>query len=399
MFLLRRLLYVNCEKANLRLSRTGSKCLPVSAISKCNGMVLHDSHAEVLALRALSRFLLSEVYAVLERRDVAYVSPFVCFRSVDLNHGHENLCLYQPFQIRGNVSIWMFSTEAPCGDASMEILMGEKEGDVEPWDKEPATKEMLQGRGYFSALGKVRRKPSRGDAEATMSKSCTDKLTLKQVTSALCFPASLIIAPTENAYLSGLVVPSTRYSEVGFRRAFGSNGRLASLPTSQLPPSAQFRPFKITVLPLGFEPFPFAKTDMTQRSTKAGNVSAVFIKSLHGSNKDINETILGGVKQGHRPFVNDPKKPSVVCRLKLWELVRSIIACIQEERSTSAETRLELLRTRAATNYGELKASALNTHRRAAKEIVTKSLGRWPKNVGDEAWSLEPVRADPKCLE
>ena len=140
MFLLRRLLYVDCKEAKLTLSRTGSKCLPVSAISKCHGMVLHDSHAEVLALRALSRFLLSEVHAVLQRRDVAYVSPFVCFRSVDLNRGQENLCPYQPFQIRGNVLIWMFSTEAPCGDASMEILMGEKEGDVEPWDKEPDPK-------------------------------------------------------------------------------------------------------------------------------------------------------------------------------------------------------------------------------------------------------------------
>jgi tRNA-specific adenosine deaminase 1 len=353
-------------------------------------MVLHDSHAEVLALRALSRFLLSEVHAVLQRRDVAYVSPFVCFRSVDLNRGQENLCPCQPFQIRGNVLIWMFSTEAPCGDASMEILMGEKEGDVEPWDKEPDPKEMLQGRGYFSALGRVRRKPSRGDAEATMSKSCTDKLTLKQVTSVLCFPASLVIAPTENAYLSGLIVPSTRYSETGFQRAFGSSGRLASLQTPQLPPPIQFRPFKITVLPLDFEPFPFAKTDTAKRPTKAGNVSAVFIKSLHGSNKDTNETILGGVKQGHRPFVNDPKKQSVACRLKLWELVGSIIACIQEEHSVPAETRLELLRMRAATNYGELKASALNARRRAAKEVVTKSLGGWPKNVGDEAWSLDP---------
>jgi tRNA-specific adenosine deaminase 1 len=353
-------------------------------------MVLHDSHAEVLALRALSRFLLSEVHAVLQRCNVAYVSPFVCFRSVDLDRGQENLGPYQPFQIRGNVSIWMFSTEAPCGDASMEILMDEKEGDVKPWDKEPDLKEMLQGRGYFSALGRVRRKPSRGDAEATMSKSCTDKLTLKQVTSVLCFPASLIIAPTENAYLSGLIVPSTRYSETGFRRAFGSSGRLASLQTSQLPPPTQFRPFKTTVLPLDFEPFPFAKADTAQRSTKTGNVSAIFIKSLHGSNKDTNETILGGVKQGHRPFVNDPKKPSVTCRLKLWELVRSIITCIQEEHNIPAETRLELLRMRAVTSYGELKACALNAHRRVAKEIVTKSLGGWPKNVGDEAWSLEP---------
>jgi tRNA-specific adenosine deaminase 1 len=363
-------------------------------------MVLHDSHAEVLALRALNRFLLSEVLAILQRRDVAYVSPVVCYCNDDSDQGQENSYPHQPFQIRPNVSIWMFSTEAPCGDASMEILMGEKEGDVEPWDKEPDPKEILHGRGYFSALGKVRRKPSRGDAEATMSKSCTDKLTLKQVTSVLCFPASLIIAPTENAYLAGLIVPSTRYSEAGFRRAFGSSGRLAWLQAAQLPRSAQFRPFKVVVLPSDFELFPFAKADKAQRPTKAGNVSAIFIKNLHESNKDIYETILGGVKQGHRPFVDDQKKPSATCRLKLWEYVRSIIGCIQEEHNIPAETRLELLLTSAATNYGELKASALNAHRRAAKEVVTKSLGEWPKNAGDEAWSLaHAARVDPKRLE
>ena len=386
---LRKLMHPNLEEAALTASRTGSKCLPVSAIPKCNGMVLHDSHAEVLALRALNRFLLSEGLAVLQKRDVQYLSPFVRLRDVEVSQRQESVCPHQPFEIRGNVSIWMFSTEAPCGDASMEVLMAEKEGDVEPWDKEPDSKDVLEGRGYFSALGKVRRKPSRRDAEATMSKSCTDKLTLKQVTSILCFPASLIIASTENAYLSGLIVPSTRYSEKGFRRAFGSSGRLASLQTSQLPLAAQFRPFDIAVLPSEFELFPFSKTDMAQGAVKAGNVSAIFIRTLHESDMDITETILGGVKQGHRPFENDPKRSSVTCRLKLWDLVRSIINSIQEEKNVLADLRQELLRTRAATNYGELKASDLNAHRRAAKGIVTRSLGKWPKNSGDETWSLQ----------
>jgi tRNA-specific adenosine deaminase 1 len=357
-------------------------------------MVLHDSHAEVLALRALNRFFLDEVYAVLRNRDPQYVSAFVSFRTSEVVQCGEILCSRQPFEVRRNVSIWMFSTEAPCGDASMEILMAEKEGDVEPWDREAESKEVLQGRGYFSALGEVRRKPSRRDAEVTMSKSCTDKLALKQVTSILCFPASLIIAPTENAYLSGLIAPPTRYSEEGFRRAFGQSGRLASMPLWRLPPCFQFHPFVMETLPSDFEQFPFAKTATAQQSVKAGNVSAVFIKILQEAVTDLNETIVGGVRQGHRPFADDPKKASVVCRLRLWELVRSLADLIQEEESIPAQVRKELLRTRVLTSYEELKASDLNAHRRTAKETVTRSLGRWPKNSGDDAWGLQPAAYD-----
>ena len=351
-------------------------------------MVLHDSHAEVLALRALNRFLLNEILAFFQNRDVQYVSAFVCLRDLEASPGQRNLCMHQPFKLRSNVSIWMFSTEAPCGDASMEVLMAEREGDLEPWaeDGDGYGNDILQGRGCFSALGIVRRKPSRRDAEPTMSKSCSDKLTLKQITSTLCFPATLVIASTENAYLSGLVLPSTRYSEIGCQRAFGSTGRLNSLQTWKLPPSAQFRPFQIAVLSPDFEKFPFSKTDTAQGCMKAGNVSAVFIKSMHGSSKDTNETILGGVKQGHRSFENDPKKPSLICRLRLWELVRSVLDSVEEAENIPTETRRELSRTKAATTYGQLKTSDLNAHRQAAKGVVTSCLGKWPKNSGDEAW-------------
>ena len=352
-------------------------------------MVLHDSHAEVLALRALNRFLINEVIAVLQDRDGQHASPFVCLRDSISSPSPNVLCSHHPFELRRNISIWMFSTEAPCGDASMEVLMSGKEGDVEPWAKEGGVgKDGLEGRGYFSALGIVRRKPARRDAEATMSKSCTDKLTLKQVMSILCFPASLIIASTANTYLSGLIVPSTRYSEEGFVRAFGPNGRLSSLQTWQLPASTQYRPFQIFVLPSDFEQFPFSRTDTAQGSIKAGNVSAVFVRRTLGSSMDTNETILGGVKQGHRPFESDPKKPSVACRLKLWEAVRSIIDSLQEKESIPVEIKQELSRAGAATTYAQLKASDLHADRRAAKGIVTRSLGKWPKNSGDENWGL-----------
>lgn len=266
--------------------------------------------------------------------------------------------------------------------------MAEKGGDVAPWEQESDGRDGLQGRGYFAALGEVRRKPSRRDAEATMSKSCTDKLTVKQVTSTLGFPASLIIASTPSAYLSGLILPSTRYSEEGFRRAFGPSGRLASMQTWELPPCVQYRPFTIERLPADFQPFPFAKPHTAPPPLKAGNVSALFIRGVHDSSTDVQETILAGVKQGHRPFANDPKKASTICRLKLWELVRSLLHLIQDDERIPVQARQELRRAQAARTYCELKLSPLTAHRRVAKAIVTSSLGKWPLNSGDDAWGV-----------
>lgn len=71
----------------------------------------------------------------------------------------------QPFTLHDHVKIYMYCSEAPCGDASMELTMHAQD-DATPWPvpSEDAssiekTTDLLQGRGYFSQLGTVRRKP------------------------------------------------------------------------------------------------------------------------------------------------------------------------------------------------------------------------------------------------
>ena len=44
------------------LGTTGMKCLPVEAVQSANGTILHDSHAETVAIRAFNRFLIDECY-------------------------------------------------------------------------------------------------------------------------------------------------------------------------------------------------------------------------------------------------------------------------------------------------------------------------------------------------
>lgn len=189
---------------------TGAKCLSASKLLFARGGCLHDWHAEVVAIRALNRFLLQECTRLAGGSE--QVSDIICRRT----RSHTATSLEQPFAIKDDVDIDMYISDAPCGDASMELVMSAQE-DTEPWNYEESEQGILPGRGYFSKLGVVRRKPSRADAPQTNSKSCSDKLALKQSTSLLSSLTSLLLHP-ENAYLRSIVIPISRYVPAAVKR-------------------------------------------------------------------------------------------------------------------------------------------------------------------------------------
>lgn len=112
------------------------KCLPAAKVQGTKGYVLHDWHAEILAIRAFNHYLLQE-----------------CSRMVACP-GHDSLLLRcttpsekfdasvgQPFAFCDDVKIHMYCSEPPCGDASMELVM-KAQADDTPWsisDNAPAT--------------------------------------------------------------------------------------------------------------------------------------------------------------------------------------------------------------------------------------------------------------------
>ncbi|KAI0432017.1 adenosine deaminase/editase [Xylaria sp. FL1042] len=228
---------------------TGMKCLPLSKLPQAQGNVLHDWHAEVLAIRAFNCFVLDECRALasgsksssefIRRRSSTEIAPIPNSAETHFDGGEWH---GQPFTWREDVLLHMYCSEAPCGDASMELTMA-SQADATPWaiptipqqESAPLSSSVvpnlaslepdafLPGRAYFSQLGIVRRKPSRGDAPPTLSKSCSDKLSLHQCTSLLSSPTSLLVGP-EHAYISTLILPRSQYSASGCRRAF-SDGR------------------------------------------------------------------------------------------------------------------------------------------------------------------------------
>lgn len=346
---------------------TGTKCLPSNIIPQCQGAVLHDCHAEVLALRGFNRWLLQEIRHQLT--DSHYRSQYVERQATPDSTLHD-----RPFRLRPDLSLHFFTTEAPCGDASMELLMASKSPDeAAPWDtnglEEDDRDAVLLGRGHFSILGAVRRKPARADAQPSLSKSCSDKLAAKQVTSLLAFPADMLVERTSNTFLSTVIMPAEQYSEPGYDRAFGPSGRMRDLAAE----GAVF--FKTdTLSPQSFK-YEFAKATDQTTPIKASNISTLWIRSNSGSTDPTLEILLNGVKQGYKQFDVAIRKQSVVCRNQMCRLGGQIHESLGRE-TVPVSDKL----------YRELKNNVLRTPQRQRKSAVRRALGRWTPNEGDDDW-------------
>lgn len=381
---------------------TGTKCLAASALPKCQGLVLHDTHAEVLALRGFNYWLLRELQAGLV--DPTYQSPFLEAAggtNSPHTHNHGLSSPQPPFRLKSDVSIHFFTTTAPCGDASMEILMDSlPPGEAQPWPSDEATFTALQGRGHFSLLGYVRRKPARADAEPSLSKSCTDKLSVKQFTSILSFPTDLFVQRTINAHIQTVVAYADQFNSVGYQRAFGPAGRLSKAASS-----GHF--FQCQILPTAFPRFKFDRSSSNldakgQLKTKASNISTLWIRNTAGS-RDVLEVLTNGVKQGFKQWDPRVKKASVVSRHNLWLLAHAIISSMSNDgmanagdvklRTHDQTWMLAVRQSLSAPTYAEAKSIFLRQDREASKAHITDIMGHWTKNEGDDAWGCSQTAA------
>ncbi|KPM45087.1 hypothetical protein AK830_g1443 [Neonectria ditissima] len=348
------------------------KCLPASKIQESNGVGVHDWHAEILAIRTFNRFLLDECRNIVSdgaTSDVLRRRP-----DAGLPDGKK------PFEINDDVKLHMYCSEAPCGDASMELTMA-AQGDASPWqasvrgtsDPESQSEAHLPGRAYFSKLGIVRRKPARGDAPPTLSKSCSDKIALKQCTSLLSSLTSLFIDPT-NAYIHSLVLPESQYSTTACRRAFSGDGRMRSMVGRGWPGDYSFKEFVTETTGLEFE---FSKRTVKARSDKISPSNLATAWSRSG----VEETILGGVIQGRKAF--NLKGASRMSRRGMWEMARDVASSLdQRDLGTSEYLQSE--------TYRDIKHGPLLAQRKQVKEDTRQmALTGWIENVGGSDFGIE----------
>lgn len=382
-------------------------------------------------------------------------SPFVRRRKIHTLNSNE--LPYPPLELDPSITIYLYCTCAPCGDASMELCMAAQE-DSTPWEippnpdneKEPSDPtpetDLLDGRAHFSRLGVVRRKPARVDAESTRSKSCSDKLALREVSSLLSHETSLLVAPTRNAYLAGLVLPEREVSLEGCERSFGGSGRMNPLAapnsTNSNSHSAltiseggsqeygyRFHPFRILSIPssqvdslwaFGKPPPPNPSNEgvITPKKSKPSNVSVVWVSaatgsdpvppengtkvlpSLRGSRTGLYENLINGVRQGSKASSVSGRGASGLSRAKLWSLLHDTLLLSRADSLTGEgrdggfdglipdDWRGIRQRVLEASTYCELKQVSAAARRDAIHD-ARRVLKGWIRNLGDEDWGLD----------
>ncbi|KAF2171248.1 hypothetical protein M409DRAFT_63606 [Zasmidium cellare ATCC 36951] len=338
---------------------TGMKCLPREKVPLAKGSILHDWHAEVLCLRGFNRWLVDECAELAARGKSGGDSEWLAWNH-DTGEGRP------PFSLHENVRLYMYCTQAPCGDASMELTISAQQ-DSTPWSSAPAPSSSsdtsMLGRGHFDQLGIVRRKPSRPDAPVCWSKSCSDKLTLKQCLGLLCGLTGLLVQP---CWLEVLVLPEGEVVPEAVGRCFGGEGRMKNLDGwGGGEGGFKFRPFVVETTRREFE---FEKEEAAVPS----NLSALWMPRRK-------EVLINGVLQGRKQM--DPKGASCVSRRRLWEGVLEVAGGLDLESLKG-----ELERER----YGDVKDSWILEERRRAKRFVKeRALRGWKRNDGDEDWGLE----------
>lgn len=349
---------------------TGMKCLPASKVIQANGNVLHDWHAEVLAIRGFNRWILEECEALAQQGKQGEGGEWIDWTNEDTRDGQASdiASPLPPFKLKSDVQIHMFCSQAPCGDASMELTMASQQ-DATPWaNAAPSSKpEDMLGRGHFDRLGVVRRKPARPDAPVTMSKSCSDKLALKQVTGLLNGTVAKLVR-VEDCYLRTLVMPDSETVDDAVKRAFGKDGRMKALKDwGSSHAGYKFRPFEVRTTRKKFA--------YSAQDAEAGgsNLSALYTPRRQ-------EVLVNGVLQGRKQY--DPRGASSASRRGLWRLALDVAVMI----GTPA-----IISTLKQPTYAMAKENA-NHPREEAKQIAwDKALMGWKRNERDDAWSVEEV--------
>ncbi|GAB7358005.1 hypothetical protein MBLNU230_g0170t1 [Neophaeotheca triangularis] len=383
------------------------KCLPVDKVRQAQGNVLHDSHAEVLALRAFNRWVLDQCREVLGeggqegkwvRRTTGLGRGFGVPEGdgdgvVEGEEYGEGNCARRPFALQPGVRVHMYCSQAPCGDASMELTMAAQE-DATPWAAKsvplsssspdaidstaaaPTATTALPGRAHFDQLGIVRRKPARPDAPPTLSKSCSDKLALKQFTSLLSGVVSLLVE-TGNAYLTSLVLPRDQCVPEAMQRAFGADGRLKGVTDDERRLHWQkgyaFRPFEVKTTSRRFQFAREAAEGIKELPPAASNLAAL-------ATPERREVLIAGILQGRKQ--GDPKGASCVSRRRVWEAAVEVAVA-------AGLNGVGAVLGRRGLGYGGLKAgSGLAGRRKVKADVRERGLRGWIRNEGDDGWGL-----------
>lgn len=334
---------------------TGVKATPDVTIMKSfpKGLTLHDSHAEILALRLFNYYLIQEIlgFENTENADERLVTSI-------LKKDNDQTSNYQ-YAIREDVKLGLYISELPCGDCSLEQTqekIKQNEGEAidewqspvkmlkrDPRDESGASNNdsnlaIIRGRAHFTRLGFVRTKPGRSDSLVSLSKSCSDKLTIKQYLGTLNSITSLFINPSRS-YLKWLILPKDKYyaCEMSIKACFQDRFKLQPNSTE-----SEYKLNYFEILPT-YKNFTFAKHSNNQVPSMDAILCIPVYVSLPNTNLKqnskknksvliVHEVVNSGVKIGCKLKKNVPLQyhgGSIISRQKLVDLAFSSLKIVE----------------------------------------------------------------------
>lgn len=292
------------RKSKLRLISigTGVKALPDAVLSRSQGRMVHDCHAEILALRGFNTVLLEHA---------SYMEKDPRHRSDLIERNASGA-----YALKNEWELALYISALPCGDASMNLLNEteshedikfciQEDSEIQWVDERVRT--IVRGRFNYGKLGVVRTKPGRYDSQITYSKSCSDKLCASQATSVL---NSLTWELMEHpVFLKYLVIPNeTNYEDL--YRSF--RDRLRDVPLHRL----EF----LTCT----KSFSDGKTNSNSEPSSMSCIK-LFIELPDATN--VEQAILNGVRNGFYTKGSKPLRKNcepIVSRLAQWRLFTKI---------------------------------------------------------------------------
>lgn len=148
---------------------TGIKSLAESQLGHA-GQCLNDSHAEIICRRSFKLYIVQQVQKCIDGLE-----------SVIQKTGAY-------YEVKNEIRFSMYISQSPCGDASMCALESQQSQEVRnanltnkrKYDELHSSEKrgmfsgekVLRGRDDFNAIGMLRTKPGRVDAQPSLSMSC-----------------------------------------------------------------------------------------------------------------------------------------------------------------------------------------------------------------------------------